>query len=194
MSRDGIMRLFFAVHTSPGVKEAVRAAIGAFPVNNPPWRWIAPENYHLTMKFLGEVDERLLPLLGDAAGRVAARTAPFSMTYGRFGGFPSLASPRVIFFEISDGAARLGDLASLVDREMESAGFARERRPFHAHLTLARIKQPLHPGLRDALERVPPLPASVSQAVDRFVLMRSHLSRAGALYEEIGSFTLEGSL
>ncbi len=188
------MRLFFAVPMSPHVREAVRDAIGAFPVLDPPWRWISPENYHITVKFLGEVAGDVTPSLHDAAVRVAARVAPFRISFSRFGGFPSLARPRVIFFAVSDGADRLDELASLVDREMEHNGFARERRPFRAHLTLARITRRLSPGLREALESVPQLPAATSQAVDRFVLMCSHLSRAGARYEEIGTFSLEGSL
>lgn len=188
------MRLFFAVPTSPGVRETVRDAIGSFPVLDPPWRWIPPENYHLTVKFLGEVESDVVPSLQEAAARVAARIPPFRISFSRFGGFPSLARPRVVFFAVSDGAARLGDLASLVDREMEHAGYTREHRPFRAHLTLARIKRRLPPDLREALEAVPPLPEATSQAVDRFVLMRSHLGRAGARYEEVGTFSLEGSL
>ena len=183
------MRLFFAVPTSSGVKEIVRVAIGSFPVPDPPWRWIPPENYHITLKFLGEVSDDMMPSLHEAAARVAAGAAPFRMTFGPFG-----ARPRVLFFAVSVGADRLVVFASRVDQVMETAGFEPERRPFRAHLTLARIKLRLSPGLRTALEAVAPLPPSASQAVDRFVLMRSHLSRAGARYEEIGTYPLEGSL
>jgi 2'-5' RNA ligase len=184
------MRLFFAVPTTPGVREAVRAAIGAFPERKPPWRWIPPENFHLTLKFLGEVEERLVPSLHEAAGRITARVAPFTLAFDRFGGFPNLRRPRVIFFAASDGADRLRDLASLVEDEVEPLGFARERRPFRAHLTLARIKRRLHGDLIAALETIPPLPEGTAQEVDRFVLMRSHLRRDGAQYEEIGTYLL----
>lgn len=188
------MRLFFAVPTSPGVKEAVRDAVDTFPVSDPPWRWIPPENYHLTVKFLGEVEETVVPSLSEAAGRVAARVSPFRISFGPFGAFPSMARPRVIFYAVSAGADRLVDLAAIVDRETARAGFAPERRPFRAHLTLARIKRRVPPGLREALEAVGPLAGAPSQPVDRFVLMRSHLSRSGARYEEIGAFSLEGPL
>ncbi len=76
---------------------------------------------------------------------------------------------------------------------MEPLGIDRERRPFAAHLTLARIKEPLPRGMVESLTTVPPLPPTAIQDVDRFVLMQSHLAREGATYEEMGSFPL-GSL
>jgi 2'-5' RNA ligase len=180
--------LFFAVAASAEVREAVRGAIASFPVRRPPWRWIEPGNFHLTVKFLGEVDERIVPLLHEAAAAVAARTAPFRLRFGRFGAFPSLTRPRVIFFEISEGAERLASLAAEVEEAMEALDFKRERRPFRAHLTLARIKNPLPREVCEALTRVGPLPDSAVQNVERFVLMRSELGREGARYEEIGSY------
>lgn len=192
MKEAMIVRLFFAVPTSSGVKEAVRSATDAFPEHNPPWRWIPPENYHLTLKFLGEVEEHLVPSLHEAAGRVAAGVAPFTLAFDRFGGFPTLRRPRVIFFAASEGADRLRELAALVEEEVEPLGFAREQRRFRAHLTLARIKRRLDADLIAALEAVPPLPETTAQEVDRFVLMRSHLRRDGACYEEIGAYLLTG--
>ena len=87
------MRLFFAVPLSPSVREVVTGAVRSFPVTDPPWRWIAPSNYHLTLKFLGEVDERLVPPLHDAARRAASSVDPFRLSYGWFGGFPKLSRP-----------------------------------------------------------------------------------------------------
>ncbi len=184
------MRLFFAVPASRKVREVVQTAIESFPVDNPPWRWIHPENFHLTLKFLGETDENLVPSLHDAASAVSSLVAPFSMAFHGFGGFPSLSRPRVLFFEISSGFGELAALAELVEEAVEPLGFAREHRPFRAHLTLARIKRRLHPSVCEKLLTVPPLPSSTVQEVDHFTLMRSHLRREGAIYEEIGSFPL----
>jgi len=55
------MRLFFAVRVSDEIKKDIREALTSFPVRNPPWRWIPPENLHITLKFLGEVDEKDIP-------------------------------------------------------------------------------------------------------------------------------------
>jgi 2'-5' RNA ligase len=184
------MRLFFAVPVSESVKDIVWDAIRSFPVDDPPWRWIPPQNYHLTVKFLGEVDEVLIPSINEAAIRAASRASPFDMVFGGFGGFPSLSKPRVLFYRIEEGAGELESLAGDLERAMEPLGFEREGRRFKAHLTLARVRRPLSGGLRRKLDSVPPLPGSAIQEVDRFLLMRSHLNPKGATYEEIGAFRL----
>lgn len=184
------MRLFFAVHVSDAIKKDVADALKMFPVRNPPWRWIVPENLHVTLKFLGEMDEKALPDLREVALHAASGIKPFRIVYGPFGGFPALSRPRVIFFEATEGTSELARLAAGLESGVELLGVPKENRPFTAHLTLARIKEPLPPGIRDALQKVPPLPATASQIVDHFSLMQSRLGRAGAEYEEVDRFEL----
>ncbi len=184
------MRLFYAVKASNEVIEEVSRAIAAFPLKNPPWRWIPPENLHVTLKFLGEVNDELLDSFIEAGSAVAALSKPFKLAYGPFGAFPSLSRPRVIFFEAVEGAEELYSLASILEAEVLRLGIPREERQFRAHLTLARIKQPIGRAIVDELSNVKSLSSAASQYVDRFCLMRSHLARSGATYEEIRSFEL----
>jgi len=188
------MRLFFAVKISDAIRADVAAAIQAFPLRDPPWRWIQTGNMHLTLKFLGEVDEGAVPDLKEIAADAASRVKPFRVLYGVFGGFPHLSRPRVIFFEAKEGTKELAEIARLLETGVEPLGIERERRPFTAHLTLARIKEPLPRGMAERLVSVPPLPATAFQDVDRFVLMQSHLAREGATYEEMGSFPLASTV
>lgn len=184
------MRLFFAVKISDAVAAEVSAAMKAFPVRNPPWRWIPPENMHLTLKFLGEVDERLLDGLKEAGAEAASAAKPFRIVYGPFGAFPNLARPRVLFFQAVEGAQGLAALAKALEEGAERLGVPREDRPFRAHLTLARVKEPLPRAMVEKLASVPALPPRAAQTVDRFVLMRSRLAPSGATYEEVAGFPL----
>ena len=184
------MRLFFAVKVSDAIVAEISEAMRTFPVRNPPWRWIPPENMHITLKFLGEVDEGLVNGLRGAGEAVAAAARAFHIAFGPFGAFPNLARPRVIFFRATEGAGELGAVASSLEGEAERLGLPREERPFKAHLTLARIKEPLPPAVADRLAAVPPLTSRARQKVDRFVLMRSNLARSGATYEEVAGFPL----
>ena len=186
------MRLFFAVHISDEVRRLVRSEIERIPIDHPPWRWIKPENYHITLKFLGEVEESMLNPLVEAASRAAAPLRPFYLSFDRFGAFPSLGRPRVLFFAAERGSKDLARLAGRIEEEIAPIGFEREKRKFSAHLTLARIRKRPHPKILEILESVPALPDSAGQTVDRFVLMRSTLRRSGAVYEELRSFTLNG--
>ncbi len=184
------MRLFFAVRVSDSIRQDVGEAIRSFPLRNPPWRWIVPGNLHVTLKFLGEVDEKLVPDLREVAADAASTMKPFRVAYGTFGGFPSLSRPRVIFFEAKEGTRELAELANLLETGIAALGLPRESRPFTAHLTLARIKEPVPRGMVEGLVSVPPLPPTSFQNVEDFMLMRSHLAREGATYEELARFPL----
>jgi len=186
------MRLFFAVPMTDEVSRVVHEAVGRIPLEHPPWRWIPPHNYHITLKFLGEVEERLLPGLVDAASGAAGTVRPFELSFVRFGAFPSISRPRVLFFEADRGSGELARLAERLEEELVPLGFEREGRRFRAHLTLARVRNRPRPEVQRVLESVPDLPTAALQRVERFVLMQSTLSRSGARYDELGSFALGG--
>ena len=188
------MRLFFAIHAGDEIAGQVTGVIEGSPIRRAPWRWIRPENYHFTLKFLGDVESRMLPSLHEAARRAAAAATPFRLTMGGIGGFPNLDRPRVIYYEIDKGFEELRDLAGLIEDECEKAGFEREKKKFRAHLTLARVKQLPDEGVLRALRDFPPLdrsgPFEGTAILDagHFVLMSSRLTPSGAVYEEIGRF------
>ncbi|HSG29859.1 MAG TPA: RNA 2',3'-cyclic phosphodiesterase [Candidatus Krumholzibacterium sp.] len=184
------MRLFFAVEVPGHIRRSVVSAVAASGLAKPPWRWIPPENFHLTLKFLGDTDRSTLSAIEDAACEVAAATSGFELVFGDFGGFPDLKRPRVLFYGITEGFRHLAALAGRIDEATAKLGFPPETRPFKAHLTLARIKSELSPGLIARLEGFPPLPGGSRTLVDSFSLVRSHLSGSGASYERLAEFSL----
>ncbi|MDZ7859609.1 MAG: RNA 2',3'-cyclic phosphodiesterase [Candidatus Krumholzibacteriota bacterium] len=185
------MRLFFGVNIIPRLTELVWRSIEQSPVLDSPWRWIPRSNYHITLKFLGETDDKILSDLKEASERAVSEIdSPFRIRFDDFGAFPSLSRPRVVFYSVREGKDRLSILAQVLNREMANFGFKAERRRYHAHLTLARVKKKLKPELIEKLKNIPPLPEEANQMVDSVVLFRSHLSRSGALYEKVCDFTL----
>ncbi|MFO7767655.1 MAG: RNA 2',3'-cyclic phosphodiesterase [bacterium] len=147
-------------------------------------KWVDPGSMHLTLFFLGDVEEERVPAIGEALGRAAGEVAPFTVRLDRVGAFPNLERPRVLWVGVSEGSGNLQDLKEAVDRVLEPLGFEPDRRTFHPHLTLGRIKAP---GRRGAVAEaaagwdVP----SASWTVDRVVLYQSTLTREGAVYEEL---------
>ena len=185
------MRLFFAVHAGEEIAGQAWRTIQDSGIRQAPWRWIRPENYHFTLKFLGDVDGELLPELHEAARQAASRAKLFRLTMGGIGGFPNFDRPRVIYYGIDRGFGELRDLAGLIEDECEKIGFEREGRRFRAHLTLARVKRPVPGEVLDLLRRFPPLDETAILDVGSFVLMSSRLTSSGAIYEETGRFELE---
>ncbi len=184
------MRLFFAVPISDDVRKTISRAVRDSGFENPPWRWIPWNNYHLTVKFLGEADPSMVDLLCGAAAEVSRGLRPFGIRFGGFGGLPDLRRPRVLYYDIVEGAAELSRLSGLIARAVEPLGFPVEKRPFMAHLTLARVKTPPGPEDRDRLRLVPPLTGDTVSQVDHFQLVKSILDRSGAVYEQIARFNL----
>ena len=184
------MRLFVAVNFDDTVRDAIQAALDDFPVANPPWRWLSSENWHVTLKFLGETQEDDVADVVSALEGVRTRHVVFHVALGKFGAFPSLRAARVLFYSVETGAENLAALANDVDRALEAAiGSQRETRRFHAHATVARIKEPLPRSVTDALASVPLLSHPVTR-VSTFDLVESRLDRTGARYSVVKRFAL----
>jgi len=184
------MRLFIAVHLSPAARDAIQSSIDDFPLHNPPWRWVARENWHLTLKFLGDTEARRVDALCAGLDGVRRAHRAFELELGTFGGFPSLHAPRVLFYRAGRGAPEMERLAADVDAAVETTlGLPRERRPFRAHATVARIKNALPASIASRLASVPALSPAVTH-VDVFHLMESRLQRAGAAYSVVKEFAL----
>lgn len=147
-----------------------------------PIAWVAPENFHITVKFLGGIDEARVSSVIDALRIAAAGRQAFDLEILALGAFPSPIRPRVLWAGVTEGRAPLGALAAAVDDALVPLGFARESRPFAAHVTLARIREPRRtPALAEALG------AAASQrfgrvTIEHLALMRSDLSPRGARY------------
>jgi 2'-5' RNA ligase len=105
--------------------------------------WVPAANYHLTLRFLGTIEEELLEALVVRLRRVAARHASPEIKAGGFGAFPAPETgkkPNVLWVGF-DGGKALSELQRDVEAAMVELGFAKEERPFHPHLTVGRVKE-----------------------------------------------------
>jgi 2'-5' RNA ligase len=150
-------------------------------------RWTEPRNQHLTLKFLGWADSEKRDDIEAACAKVAASHRSSTLRLTLPGAFPNPRRARVLWVGIDDPAGLLAALATDLDRAFESLGFEAEKRAFTAHLTLARFKVP-------ARLELPELDARQlgEFEVDSIGLWRSHLARAGAEYELLERWPLNG--
>lgn len=151
-------------------------------------KWVPAENLHLTLKFLGDVQDDRLPA-ACAATRRAASGPAFDVAWEGLGVFPSARRPDVVWVGAGAGRAPLERLAARVEAAFVEAGFAPESRPFHAHLTLARVKRgrPL-----EGLEASDWAAAKFgADAVREIALMRSDLRPSGPVYQAVDVVPLE---
>jgi 2'-5' RNA ligase len=154
-------------------------------VGEVPGRAVAPDNWHLTLRFLGNTgpDHRAAlqrGLTGASLGEA------FRISFGTLGAFPSPASAAVLWIAIDRGADALEGLASRVEAVAQASGFPPENRRFQAHLTLSRLRPKR--DVRPIVERSSP--AGIEQEVTAVVLFQSHLSQRGPRYEALASYPL----
>ena len=179
------MRLFIAVEMNQSIEEAAREVIGelrdraARLAPRARITWSAPERLHVTVRFIGEVDEARGQAIRSALG--ATIDAPvFDVTVEGAGAFPPKGPPRVLWAGLTDGRSGLVDVERAVSTRLESVVVAEER-PYSPHLTLARVKDPA--GLRrDALLEGLADRLLGRVHVDAITLFESRLSSKGPTY------------
>ena len=150
--------------------------------------WVARDNVHLTLKFLGNVETARLPGVEHALAAAAAGQPAFDLAVHGLGAFPASTRARVLWAGVTAGGREAVDLAAGVDDALAALGFPRETRPFAAHVTLGRVRAPrANPRLAAALDAPEPFGR---QHVARVCLMRSELSPRGARYTELAALPL----
>lgn len=184
---SGRRRLFVAVAVPEEARReianlaaAIRRAVPGGGI-----RWVGWDAFHLTLRFLGETPEALRPAVEGVLVDVARSSSPFFVEVGEGGAFPSPRRPRVLWLAVAEGASELAEMARRLEDGAVGLGWAPEDRPYRAHLTLARCRDPADPAAAAAaallVERARQL--RLRWKVDRLTLFESHLSPAGARYE-----------
>jgi 2'-5' RNA ligase len=190
------LRLFVACELPDAVRDGLRRVQSDLRRDDRAGlRWVRPEGIHLTLKFLGGVAEERL---GDVRSALAAAIGPFELhvrpaTVGSFpaSGMAGGARLRVVWVGLAGDVEGLAALAGQVDGALAPLGFPRERRPFAAHLTLARVPDGASAAQRRVLServaayRMPDLP---SMRLTKVALVRSILSPGGSVYERLAEF------
>lgn len=191
------LRAFIALDIPPRLQRSIREAAARLRSGIESLvRWAPIENMHLTLKFLGEIPPDRVDLLTPMLRTAADLCAPFEIHMAALGAFPSLKRARVIILGIQ-APGGLGALARGIESACSRLGFAPERRGFHPHLTLGRVRENLTTGeglkLRQALEAITiDLPGM--GRVDSVQLYKSDLKPSGAVYTRLFSAPFNKSL
>jgi 2'-5' RNA ligase len=188
------VRLFLAVELDEAVRQAAAetARVLAAALDRRGVRrgisWVPPDNLHLTLQFLGEVDA---PTARTVVERVSPplTTPPFDVALAGLGTFPPAGPPRVVWLGVAEGMEGLASAYGEMGRRLEGLGLPRESRPFRAHLTLGRVKAPIGPRLTEAVAETV-LVREARCRVDQVTLFESLLSPRGATYSVVGAARL----
>ncbi|TET12899.1 MAG: RNA 2',3'-cyclic phosphodiesterase [Dehalococcoidia bacterium] len=159
-----------------------------------PVKWIDSGSIHLTLKFLGNIAVGTTAELTRAISEAARGIAPFRLELGELGVFPNLRAPRVVWIGLGGEIGTLSVIQENIESALIPLGFSPERRAFSPHLTLGRVRERASPEERRRLgEAVSSLKmgAKLSFTVASLSLMRSRLTREGAVYSCLSSVALQ---
>lgn len=184
------MRTFISIAIPEKVRIMAKETKERLAASNSDVKWVDPKNYHLTIKFLGDVGDETINQIKDKAHNVSETCPPFELNTTGMGFFPNRIRPRVIWLGIGGELEKAAFLCDRVDNYLYELGFEPERQ-HRFHLTLGRLRS--ETGVENMLK----IAASINFKpvmfkVNEFHLMESVLMPTGPIYKNIDSFTLKG--
>jgi len=185
-------RIFTAIDISEAARQNVSAYIDNLKKQFPNLRvgWDKPEKLHLTLKFLGDIDDVQLGKLMKAVEKTAREISAFKLRIAGTGVFPSQRKARILWLGVKDETENLRKLNEALENECERQGLAREARNFKAHLTIARLREPeksknlVAEHLRETFE-------AVEFEASEIVIYQSELSPQGSRYTIVSKHAFE---
>lgn len=184
-------RLFLGVDLPVPAKEECHRISQRLKKTGADVTWVEETNFHVTLQFLGDVEEGRIPEVTAACEAVGRDHPAFSFSLSGLGAFPGLFAPRTLWIGVQAPATTFLYLAQRLEEALGSLGFKKEGRAFHPHVTIGRVRSPrnrvhLITALHQEAQKVfvPGLPAGT------VTLFESHLSPQGARYAALAALPL----
>jgi len=192
------VRSFIAIELPDEVKSGLAQLQAQLKTGKqPPVKWVNPYSIHLTLKFLGNIAVDKISEITGAMEAAAQGISPFHLEVKDLGVFPNLRRVQVVWVGISGEVDQLSRLQQGIESNLSPLGFTPESRPFTPHLTLARLREQASPDERQSFGQLiasTRFEAVYDFSVDSINLIRSQLTREGAIYSRISSVKLKTHL
>jgi len=188
-------RIFTAIDISDEARrkssDYIESMSGEFP--NLRVGWERAEKLHLTLKFLGDIDEDRLKNLIEAVEKTAERFSIFKLQISETGAFPSPRNARILWLGVRDEPGNMRRLNEILETECERKDFEKEKRNFKPHMTIARLRQP--PQSKELIEKhLHNDFVSIEFAVSEIVIYESRLQKSGSIYSIVTKHRLKENL
>ena len=190
------VRSFIAIELPAELKEGLAQLEAQLKLGKPSAvKWVDPSGIHLTLKFLGNIAVDRISAITRAMEEATRELSPFQLKVTGLGVFPNLKRVQVAWVGIGGEVDKLGQLQQRIESSLASLGFTAETRRFTPHLTLARLRDQASPDERQRFGQLiasTKFEAVYTIKVDALNLMRSQLTREGAIYSRLSSVGLRG--
>ena len=187
------IRSFISVPITTQISSAAKRIIKRLKPFDSGIKWVPLDNLHLTLKFLGEVDNTEVHDVCKSIRRVTETVSPFELTFAGTGGFPNADRPRILYAGVSDPSGELVRMVSGLERELANLGFKPEPRDYTPHLTLGRTRSNSGRAGDELLSEMRQM-GDVElgeMVVEQVQLMASFLDKAGPTYQVMDTIDLD---
>jgi 2'-5' RNA ligase len=182
-------RLFVSFETPEPARKALCEVRERLKNAHADAKWETNDKLHCTLKFLGDTDEHLIPSVSSTLQSLTLPASPFEVHYAGLGCFPNKTDPRIIWAGLTNADGRLQSLSSAIETAMAGLGFEMEKRAFHPHVTLGRVKS--RKNLHNLLATMESVTFECQpEVITAIALMKSELRPAGSVYTTLMSFPL----
>jgi len=186
------MRTFIAIDLPQEIKTSLAKLQDQLKQSYADVKWVKPDNIHLTLKFLGEVDETKLESVIQETEAVAKNNPGFKIQIESLGSFPKIDFPRVVWVGVKQGSAETKKIAKELESSLEKIGFAKEDRPFSSHITIGRTRSSKNQRtLSDELKKLEDKFTAGEFMAEKITLYKSTLSPQGPTYEALREISLQ---
>lgn len=181
------MRTFIAIELSEEIKTVLTQIQSYLKYAGADVKWVEKDNIHLTLKFLGEINDKKCEKVKSALAEIAKSAKSFEISLKDIGTFPQIDSPRVIWVGLDKGAKESTELALKIDEALSKIGFDKEPRPFAAHLTIGRVRSPENKEeLKEKIQSYAKHDLTPhTQFISSLILFQSTLTPKGSIYTKL---------
>jgi len=190
------MRTFIAISLPEEIKGYLGQVQEKLKLSAADVKWVQAGNIHLTLKFLGEIDEEKLREVSGILNDTAKGKGTFKINLSSLGAFPKIAYPRVIWAGIDKGDNEVGQIALELEEKLSKIGIPAEDRPFSSHITLGRVRSASnrHRLVKDLTALADNFaPQGLEFTADKITLFKSTLTPKGPVYEALNEASLSAS-
>lgn len=136
------MRLFIAIDLPETIKLTLEKLISKLNESEADVKWVETKNIHLTLKFLGEVDEEKVEKIKQIVSSVSSKNSDYTIKISSLGAFPRVSFPRVIWVGLESGEKETKVIFKELEEKIQKLGIPKEKRAFSAHITIGRVRTP----------------------------------------------------
>ncbi len=183
------IRSFIAIEISSSVREKIAYLQDDLKKYEERISWTKPDNLHLTLKFLGDVEESQIQLVGESLTTATKGFRPFSFFVKELGAFPNLRRPRVLWLGIENPTGELSKIYSEIEQQLNELGFSKGKKRFNPHLTIGRVKSAVSDEFIEGFKSAGFEAQEIE--IEQIILMRSELHPKGAIYTPLEKVRLE---